>query len=192
MKIVQNKQQKTLLVTVLNELNNQKVIAYPTEAVFGLGCNPDSESAVHTLYNLKQRSYNKGLILVAAKYEQLLPYIDDTKLSDTRLQQMFSYKYKPVTWVMPIKRTTPKWLIGSFSTIAVRVSYHPVVQILCEQFGKPLVSTSANINGLKPCRTAQEVRLHFGYNLNMLDLTIGHNLYPSEIRDALTNKLFRK
>ncbi|OFS11743.1 L-threonylcarbamoyladenylate synthase type 1 TsaC [Hafnia sp. HMSC23F03] len=186
------KEQESSLANVLNALKNEKVVAYPTEAVFGLGCDPDSELAVHALLDLKQRQWEKGLILIAANYEQLLPYVDDAKLSGERREEVFSYWPGPVTWVMPAKATTPQWLRGRFSTIAVRVSDHPVVQNLCLQFGKPLVSTSANLSGLEPCRTAQEVRLQFGDAFPVVDAEVGGRLNPSEIRDALTGELFRQ
>ncbi|MEG1440736.1 MAG: L-threonylcarbamoyladenylate synthase type 1 TsaC [Hafnia sp.] len=186
------KEQKSSLANVLNALKNEKVVSYPTEAVFGLGCDPDSELAVHALLDLKQRQWEKGLILIAANYEQLLPYVDDAKLSGERREEVFSYWPGPVTWVMPAKPTTPQWLRGRFSTIAVRVSDHPLVQTLCLQFGKPLVSTSANLSGLEPCRTAQEVRLQFGNAFPVVDAEVGGRLNPSEIRDALTGELFRQ
>ncbi|WP_216782633.1 Sua5/YciO/YrdC/YwlC family protein [Candidatus Profftia tarda] len=177
---------------MVQALKNAKVIAYPTESVFGLGCDPDSETAVHALLELKKRSWGKGLILIAAKYEQLLPYIDRTKLSEKKIEQLFSYNETPITWIIPAKITTPRWLIGHFSTIAVRVSHYSFIQILCSEFGKPIVSTSANLSGLKPCRTAQEVRLQFGDDLLLIDEAVGTSLQPSEIRDALTNQLFRQ
>lgn len=81
------------IVRAVELLNNQHVIAYPTEAVFGVGCDPDSEKAVMTLLALKQRPVEKGLILIAASFEQLKPYIDDTQLSDEQLAAIF-----PVGW----------------------------------------------------------------------------------------------
>ncbi|MFT4725078.1 MAG: L-threonylcarbamoyladenylate synthase, partial [Colwellia sp.] len=56
------------------------IIAYPTEAVFGLGCDPDNLLAIEKLLSIKNRSPEKGLILLAANYSQLLPYIDDSKI----------------------------------------------------------------------------------------------------------------
>ena len=74
------------IVRAVALLNNEHVIAYPTEAVFGVGCDPDSEKAVMSLLALKQRPVEKGLILIAANFEQLKPYIDDTQLSDEQLE----------------------------------------------------------------------------------------------------------
>lgn len=71
-------------------LKQEKVIAYPTEAVFGVGCDPDSETAVTRLLALKQRPVDKGLILIAANFDQLKPYIDDSTLSDAQREAVFA------------------------------------------------------------------------------------------------------
>ena len=128
-------------------LKNEEVIAYPTEAVFGVGCDPDSETAVSRLLVLKQRPVEKGLILIAASYEQLKPYIDDSMLTPAQRETIFSVWPGPVTFVFPAKPTTPRWLTGRFDSLAVRVTDHPLVVALCLAFGKPLVSTSANLTG---------------------------------------------
>ncbi|KAB7895043.1 L-threonylcarbamoyladenylate synthase type 1 TsaC [Rouxiella sp. S1S-2] len=177
---------------VLQALKHQQVVAYPTEAVFGLGCDPDSEQAVEALLALKQRPRDKGLILIADSYEQLLPYIDESTLSAERLQQIFASWPGPVTWVMPAKASTPQWLTGRFTSLAVRVSDHPLVKDLCRQYGKPLVSTSANLSGQLPCRTAAEVKLQFGPHFPVLEGEVGGRQNPSEIKDATTGELIRQ
>ncbi|WP_159567622.1 L-threonylcarbamoyladenylate synthase type 1 TsaC [Budvicia diplopodorum] len=177
---------------IVDQLHAQQVIAYPTEAVYGLGCNPDSQQAVESLLQLKQRSWEKGLILIAASYEQLLPYIDDERLTAVQKQHMFSFWPGPVTWVIPARSSTPKWLTGRFNSIAVRVSDHSQVKELCMAFGKPLVSTSANLNGREPCRSEACVHQQFGQAFPVLSGRVGGRENPSEIRDALTGKLFRQ
>jgi L-threonylcarbamoyladenylate synthase len=173
-------------------LNNKEVIAYPTEAVFGVGCDPDSEEAVMNLLALKQRPVEKGLILIAASFEQLKPYIDDSMLTDEQRATVFARWPGPVTFVFPAKSTTPGWLTGRFSSLAVRVTDHPVVIALCEAYGKPLVSTSANLTGLPPCRTTAEVLAQFGNDFPVVDAPTGGRLNPSEILDALTGERFRQ
>ncbi|MEF3098194.1 L-threonylcarbamoyladenylate synthase [Raoultella ornithinolytica] len=173
-------------------LNNEHVIAYPTEAVFGVGCDPDSETAVMRLLDLKQRPVEKGLILIAARFEQLLPYIDDSQLSEAQLATIFSCWPGPVTFVFPARKTTPRWLTGRFDSLAVRVTDHPLVVELCEAYGKPLVSTSANLSGQPPCRTTAEVHAQFGADFPVVNGLTGGRQNPSEIRDALTGELFRQ
>ncbi|MBD2802812.1 L-threonylcarbamoyladenylate synthase type 1 TsaC [Xenorhabdus sp. M] len=177
---------------IIKALKEEKVIAYPTEAVFGLGCDPDSEEAVQELLALKNRSWAKGLILIADNYERLLPYIDDSQLSDKQKETMFSFWPGPVTWVIPAKKTTPIWLTGKFETLAVRVTDHPLVKQLCSIYEKPLVSTSANLSGLEPCRSVEEVRQQFGKRIPVLEGEVGGRKNPSEIRDALTGNLYRQ
>lgn len=180
------------LAQCVEQLFQSAVVAYPTEAVFGLGCDPDSEVAVRRLLALKRRPVDKGLILIAADYQQLTPYIADQQLSVEQKARMFSRWPGPVTWVLPARATTPCWLIGGFSTIAVRVSAHPGVVALCRAFGKPLVSTSANLAGMPPCRHASEVLAQFGSDFPVVKGETGGRLNPSEIRDVLTGELIRQ
>lgn len=180
------------IADAVDVLKKEHVIAYPTEAVFGVGCDPDSEAAVYRLLDLKQRPVEKGLILIAANYEQLEPYIDDSMLTDAQRSAIFACWPGPVTFVFPAKPSTPRWLTGRFDSLAVRVTNHPLVIALCETYGKPLVSTSANLSGLPPCRTAQEVWDQFGADFPVIDAPTGGRQNPSEIRDALTGELFRQ
>lgn len=87
------------IAAAIEVLKQEKVIAYPTEAVFGVGCDPDSETAVTRLLALKQRPVDKGLILIAANFDQLKPYIDDSTLTDAQRQAVFSRWPGPVTFV---------------------------------------------------------------------------------------------
>ncbi|WP_437611121.1 L-threonylcarbamoyladenylate synthase type 1 TsaC [Erwinia sp. V71] len=180
------------LESCVARLQQQAVIAYPTEAVFGLGCDPDSESAVLQLLALKQRPVEKGLILIAADYQQLQPYLADETLSAEQRERMFSRWPGPVTWVVPASASTPRWLTGRFDSIAVRVSDHSGVQQLCRAFGKPLVSTSANLTGEEPCRSVAEVQAQFGIDFPVLVGETGGRLNPSEIRDAVTGEQIRQ
>lgn len=84
-----NNLQGDAIAAAIDVLNEERVIAYPTEAVFGVGCDPDSETAVMRLLELKQRPVDKGLILIAANYEQLKPYIDDCMLTDAQRETIF-------------------------------------------------------------------------------------------------------
>ncbi|QFI56123.1 Sua5/YciO/YrdC/YwlC family protein [Aeromonas simiae] len=173
-------------------LKQEGVIAYATEAVFGVGCDPDSEAAVHKLLAIKQRPVEKGLILIADTLEQLLPYIDIAALTAEQRATVEASWPGPFTWVMPARATTPKWLTGQFDTLAVRVTAHPQVRALCRAFGKPLVSTSANLTGEEPGRTTAEVVAALAGRLDyVLPGEVGGRAKPSEIRDARTGTVLR-
>ncbi len=180
------------LAKVVAALQQGKVIAYPTEAVFGLGCDPDNNEAIALLLQLKQREKSKGLILVAADYQQLRPYIDDEKLTVAQRDRMLQSWPGPVTWVVPAQAHVSNWLTGQFQSIAVRISDHPTVRQLCRAFGKPVTSTSANLSGQPACRDNQQVFAQLGHQVAVIiDEPVGGRLNPSEIRDVFTGHIFR-
>ena len=177
---------------VLQALQQGGVIAYPTEAVYGLGCDPDNEAAVMALLAIKQRPVEKGLILIAASYSQLLPYVDDKAIPLEKRYQIFSSWPGHVSWVLPASKTAPKWITGQFDSIAVRVSAHPVVQQLCSAYGKPLVSTSANLSGQSAITDKAELEQSLGDKLSaIMPGALGGATQPSQIRDALSGNIVR-
>ena len=166
------------------------VIAYPTESVFGLGCAPLEQEAVERIYALKQRDAAKGLILIAAALEQLLPFMGP--VPEAALGSMRASWPGPVTWVVPAATTLPPWLAGGRDTIAVRVTAHPIAHALCAAAGMALVSTSANRSGQAPARTALKVRSQFGSAVDcIVPGPVGGLSKPTEIREALTGKVLR-
>lgn len=180
------------LKSAVMALNQGQVIAYPTEAVYGLGCDPDNVSAVNSILALKQRCPNKGLILIAADYAQLKPYIDETQLNVDQLRQIHQTWPGPVTWVMPRSQQCPDVICGGFDSVAVRVSAHPLVQNLCRAFNKPIVSTSANPAGEASALTAVDVVSMFGNEFGVvLDGPTGGESRPSSIFNALNGQQLR-
>jgi tRNA threonylcarbamoyl adenosine modification protein (Sua5/YciO/YrdC/YwlC family) len=177
---------------IILDLHQGRVIAYPTEAVFGLGCDPDNEQAVNQILAIKRRPVEKGLILIASDYDQILPYIDQGQLTDSQIAKIHASWPGGTTWVMPSSITTPKWITGNFDSVAVRVSAHPVVRQLCQQFGKPLVSTSANLAGQPAIIDVNTLHNEMADQVDHIvpgepDIT----LQPSRIIDALTGVIYR-
>lgn len=183
---------KTELDLAINALHAGQVIAYPTEAVYGVGCDPDNHQAIALLLQIKQREKSKGLILISAEFEQLLPYMNMQAITKEQQAQMLASWPGSVTWVVPARSGLTDWLTGQFNTIAVRVSDHPLVQQLCRAYGKPLTSTSANLSGQPACRHAADVAAQLGSQLAVIiDAPTGGRQNPSEIRDVRTGHLFR-
>lgn len=168
------------------------VIAYPTEAVFGLGCDPDNEIALQKILDLKQRPANKGLILVAADYAQLLPYVNDALIPQERRFEIFSRWPGPVTWLLPKSQTVSLLLSGDSDKIAVRVTAFEPLRSLCRQLGKPIVSTSANPAGQQPAMTAGQVEDYFSGTLDWIESgDVQGNAQPSQIFDGFTGQQLR-
>lgn len=180
------------MTTAVDAYQQGGIIAYPTEAVFGLGCDPDNTNAIEKLLLLKQRPKEKGLILLAANISQLLPYIDDSQISSQQYQQIIERWPDGITQVLPAKSTTSDWLTGQFRSIAVRVTSQPDVVALCDQTNKPIVSTSANFSGEEPAKKWQELPSELLTKINFVikGETLGFN-QPSRIIDGLTGDIFR-
>lgn len=177
---------------IAERLKQNQVVAYPTEAVFGLGCNPNSEQAVRFLLNLKNRPEEKGLILLASNLELLKPFIDESQMSQTAWQQLETIGEQAITWVVPAKNNVPRYLKGKFNSIAVRICHLPAIVQLCKKTGFAITSTSANLSGLAPCRTVQEVQTQFGKDFPVLAMPTGGKTNPSEIRDIFSQQILRE
>lgn len=165
-----------------------ELVIYPTEGVWGIGCDPYNGEAVANLLALKQRPVEKGLILVAANLEQLQPYMQH--LTAPQLDTLKSSWPGPHTWLVPVNEHIPFWISGGQTTVALRVSAHPVVKALCEAFGGPIVSTSANVSGRRAATSLLEVQLQFPAVLRIPGkLTAAGK--PSTIRNLQTGNIVR-
>lgn len=171
-------------------LERQAVVAYPTESVWGLGCDPHSAPAVEKILQLKKRKVDKGLILIADSIERFAPFLDGL---DAELLRRFSEPTaKPTTWLVPDNGTAPLWITGGRDTLALRVTEHPVAAALSKLAGGPLVSTSANPQGLPAAKTAAEVENYFGTAIDVLAPgQVGGALNPSEIRYLISGDIVR-
>ena len=166
------------------------IIAYPTEAVFGLGCDPHNPLATTRLLALKNRPWQKGLILVASTWQQLEPWVATP--ASGQLRTLNKSWPGPVTWLLPASVNCPAWLTGRHDTIAVRVSAHPLVRHLCDTLDCAIVSTSANASGQQPARSVLEVRLRFGERIDfVLPGELGNRRQPSQIRDLASGRIIR-
>jgi L-threonylcarbamoyladenylate synthase len=166
------------------------LIAYPTESCYGLGCDPRNRRAVRRVLALKRRSVSKGLILIASRMRQLRPYL--ATLSLVQSNRMRAIWPGPNTWLVPAARDCPAWLRGRHDAIAVRVTAHRGAAHLCELAGMALVSTSANLSGGKPAKTAAECRRQFGSRVLVISGRIGARRRPSTIRDLVAGQIIRK
>ena len=166
------------------------LIAYPTEAVYGLGCLPWERRAVGRLLDVKNRSWRKGLPLIAANPEQLESLVEfPTGVLAEELRRSWP---GPVTWVLNARPGIPFWLTGGRDTLAVRVTGHPLSRRLCETAASPLVSTSANRSRRPPLRRHLHVRREFGTRVDyVLTGELGGMANPTMIRDGRTGAVLR-
>ncbi|MEM9057843.1 MAG: L-threonylcarbamoyladenylate synthase [Pseudomonadota bacterium] len=167
------------------------VVAYPTEGVFGLGCDPFDASAVARILDIKHRRLEAGLIVIGDSLAQLAPLL--APLPDALAEQAAATWPGAVTWVMPASDEAPHWITGGRDTVAVRVPGHARARQLCTLAGTPLVSTSANRSGRPALRSALAVRRHLREAVDcIVPGAVVSTAGASEIRDAQTGHILRE
>ncbi len=166
------------------------VIAYPTEGVFGLGCDPFNADAVGRILEIKKRPVHKGLILIAHSIEIFRPFL--AELTSFQEQTLMDSWPGAVTWVAPHNGSLPSWITGGRPTIAIRVTSHPIASALCQEAGIPLVSTSANRHKRPAIETQLQVQAQLGPQLDYV--VSGRVLTPgktSKIKDLISGAAYR-
>ncbi|MBZ5487128.1 Sua5/YciO/YrdC/YwlC family protein [Halomonas aquamarina] len=178
------------LEAAVKALQTGNVIACPTEAVWGLSCDPDNDEALTHLMRMKDRDPAKGVILVAANIQQFQPWLNQLPLE---LHAPLAASWPgPNTWLVPDNGRSHALVRGAHQRVALRVTDHPLMKALCEAFGGPLVSTSANRAGEPPAMSAAQVNEIFGEELGaILAGELGGQERPSTIRDLVTGKVMR-
>ena len=166
------------------------IIAYPTEAVFGLGCDPNNLAAVEKLLALKQRDWQKGLILIAADFSQLQPFV---AIDEGSLPAAVSASWPgAATWLLPAKPSVSPMLRGRYNTLAVRITAHPVAAGICNKFGGAIISTSANKAGASPSKTCAQTNAHWADRIDAVVAgEVGDLTAPTPIKDAKTGQIIR-
>ncbi|MGS0502256.1 Sua5/YciO/YrdC/YwlC family protein [Xanthomonas oryzae] len=168
------------------------VIAYPTEAVWGLGCDPRREAAVLRLLEIKRRPVDKGVIVVTSSVDVLRDWVDIDALAPARRQDVLASWPGPHTWILPVTARAPRWVTGEHDGLAVRISAHPVVAALCAAWGAPLVSTSANLAGEPPARGHAALDPALLATIDgVVDGEVGALAQPTRIRDARSGQILR-
>jgi L-threonylcarbamoyladenylate synthase len=166
------------------------VFAYPTEAVWGLGCNPFNRVAVERILALKKRPENKGLIVVAAELSQLETHL---KLTPEMVARITTPQERSTTWLVPCSDSMPSWVRGAHTQVAVRFSTHPLVKLLCQSVAGPIISTSANPAGLAEALSEAEAKAYFGREVGCyVRGSLGDDPRPSQIIDSQTGAILRR
>ncbi|MFW2372400.1 MAG: L-threonylcarbamoyladenylate synthase [Gammaproteobacteria bacterium] len=169
--------------------NSGGVIAYPTESVFGLGCDPLDQIAVIKILQLKQRPVEKGLILIASSLQQLQAFLSP----EQALEPLVKPQAVATSWLVKPSALTPYWITGKHPKLAVRITQHPLARALCDKTGYPLVSTSANPAKLPPARNILKLRQYFDDDIDYYVAgEVGGASNPSQIVDLETGQIVRE
>ena len=164
-------------------------IAYPTESIYGLGCDPKNEVAVTKLLSIKNRSLDMGLILLGSSTRGIDNWL---KISNQQMRTLLMPTNKPTTYLIPVTQQAPRWITGQHSSLALRISTMPIIKALTKMLGCPIVSTSANRHGKQPLQTKEQVQKEFSGLLDyIVEGDCGGFIKPSTIIDIVTGKEIR-
>jgi L-threonylcarbamoyladenylate synthase len=165
------------------------LVAYPTASCFGLGCDPRNARAVARLLRLKRRPKHKGLILIAATFDQLAPYL--LPLDSASYLRVMSRWPGPHTWLLAASNKTSRLVRGHHANVAVRLDAHPEALALCRSVDGAIISTSLNRTGREPVRTHRQALQQFGRTVLVLPGRVGRCRTPSTIQDFQTGRTYR-
>ena len=174
----------------IEQLREGNIIAYPTEAVYGLGCDPSNKDAIRKLLKIKAREESAGFVLIASNLDQLQPWI--AAVEPNLVKRAMRRWPGPTTWLFPRAKEVADMVAGQHTTVAVRITAHEPSRKLCMAFGSALISTSANTHSAQPARSVAEVKDYFGNQLGgILVGALGSAQQPSEIRDLVNGNIIR-
>ena len=180
----------TMVSEVVATLKRGGVIVYPTETIWGIGCDPFDQDAFNQLYKLKGRPKEKKCILVADTWARLKPLT--APVDAALLAQAQASWPGPTTWIFPAAKDAPKWLVQADNTLAIRVSPHPVCQAICRALDGPIVATSANPSGQPNLKSLNEVITCFKGKVDyIVPYDQGMSQKPSRIVDIRTGNILR-
>jgi L-threonylcarbamoyladenylate synthase len=165
------------------------IIAYPTDTIYGLGCDPYNICAIEKINIIKQRPLNKKFILLAGHFNQIKPLIK----MDKNQEKIILRATQPTSWVVNAGPHAPKWLIDNNGTLTIRVSQNNIVQRLCHILGHAIISTSANPSGKTPAKNSLELHKYFHHTVDKI-LASNKKLTnkPSKIIRLCDNYIFRQ
>ena len=171
--------------------NLGSIFAYPTEAVFGLGCNINNKNSIIKILTIKKRDSSKGLIVISDSIDKISDLIDSKyhkMLDESNMNTGI-----PTTWLCPASDKALNVITGSTGKIALRITKHPVAYEICRALNYPIVSTSANLAGKKPLTNEQEVVESFEGDIDyVIKGEVDITKSPSRIVDLLSKKVLRE
>jgi len=169
-------------------LGNGGIVVYPTETVYGIGCDPLNREAYSRILRLKGRDESRPMLLLACSVAQVEEFAGGLPDVVSRLADVFWPG--PLTMVFRPEKRLPDYLYGPGDGVAFRVSPHPLASLLAFEFGAPVVSTSANRTGEPPLTTYSDALREFGDRVDVVLEGSGEmNGAPSTVVDLTSGEV---
>ena len=181
------------MIPKLNPLNAREVlkggsiIIYPTEGVYGIGCDALNQHSVNKVITIKGRNASKSFIIICSDIIQLNTIIDQDYMNN---KELLAKDF--ITWVVPAHKKCPPWLTME-NTVAVRLTNHPVINDLCKELNGPIISTSANYSNHSYINDIKKIEVLFDKKVDyIVEGKLGGELKSSMIKNIVTKEILRK
>ena len=171
---------KDEVAKALKVVQDGGIILYPTDTIWGIGCDATNTEAVQKIYKLKQRDEKKSMIILLDTENKLESYISDV---NPLAYELIEYAERPLTLVMPGAKNISPALISDDSSVGVRIVKHPFCEQLIQRLRKPLVSTSANISGKPSPQYFSQIDAEI---ISGVDYVVDIDQYDMEIKTPST------
>lgn len=178
---------KELRTKIKETLDNDGVIAFVTDTVWGLGCLPNSKKAVDKIYEIKKREAQKPLILMSNNIKNLKPYVK--KINQTAQELIEKHFPGALTLVLEKTEKAPDYITSNFNTVGIRVPDNEVFKEICEAItGHVLATTSANLSHEPSAKTYEQALENMGTKADLIIKDFGYRAKGLESTVALVLK----
>ena len=157
--------QLRLIKKVADVLRQGGVIIYPTDTVYGLGCDLSNKKGIERIYELKRRDKKKPLSFVCSDLKHISQY---AKVTDYAYKTMKRYLPGPYTFILEASRLVPKIILPKRSTTGIRVPDNQICLDLIRELGQPIISTSVKTEDGKDLGNPSEIEELFGKNVDLI------------------------
>lgn len=160
-------------------LNAGELIAYPTDTVYGLGCDLLNKDALDRLYHAKNMPRSQSLALVCVDLSDIARYVIVDNTAYRLLRRLLP---GPYTFILPATREVPKTIAPKRTQVGIRVPAHPVPRAIAQALGRPLLSTTAGPHGGEPLQWPSDIAEQFPQLSLVLDAGPG-GVVPTTVLD---------
>jgi tRNA threonylcarbamoyl adenosine modification protein (Sua5/YciO/YrdC/YwlC family) len=165
--------QPRLIRRVIEALANGAVISYPTDTVYGIGCDIFSKSGIERIYQLKDRSRKKPLSFICSDLKDISRY---AQVTDNAYRIMRKHLPGPYTFILEATKEVPRIMMSKRRTVGIRVPDNPICLALVKELMHPVITTSANVSDMSPICDPKEIDQTLG---KVLDLVIDGGALPN-------------
>jgi tRNA threonylcarbamoyl adenosine modification protein (Sua5/YciO/YrdC/YwlC family) len=177
--------QKRLINKVVEVLQEGGVIAYPTDTIYGFGCDIFSKKAIHRIYQIKKRQTSKPFSFICSDLKHISEYAQVTNYAYKTMRRLLP---GPYTFILPGSKLVPKIMLTKRKTVGIRVPQNNICLAIVQALGHPIISTSVGLSGQEVLSDPLQIEETFG---SQIELTIdGGSLVnqPSSIVSLLDDQ----